>query len=273
MQSKHLPPTSDLMRELLAAVVAFVVRAGFGRAEIEAMLKDCMAWNFTSDGRPVKNWRRKVAIGCDTVAGAVLRAWHRDAAFISEHAKPLPLPIGGAGPSLASLIRSQYKNADVLDVLAAMKASGLIRKSGARKYLPTRDAATITQLNVLAVDHIAKTVMRLVETATRNTQRSDGGARLIERYAHVPNLASRESRAFAAFSAAQGQACLDTMEDWLETRRVRGSAGKAKGGVSAGVHIFAFLDDARKGRANVGGSVGKAKKPSTPASPRRAARA
>jgi hypothetical protein len=127
-----------------------------------------------------------------------------------------------------------------------MKNAGLLKRTGTGTYMPTKDSATIDAPDPMAVDHIAKTVMRLVETATRNIAKSRTKVSLIERYAHVPDLALSQSKEFAAFSKEQGQACLDAIEDWLEARQVRRGARAATsttGSVNAGVHIFAFLGE------------------------------
>jgi hypothetical protein len=119
------------------------------------------------------------------------------------------------------------------------------------------------------VDHIAKTIMRLVETATRNIAKSRGKLQLIERYAHVPDLSEAEAVDFAAFSRQQGQACLDAIEDWLEARQTKHSLGsKAKEGVNAGVHIFAYIGEPAVTKTRTSSTV-----PRKISTPTRAARA
>jgi hypothetical protein len=99
-------------------------------------------------------------------------------------------------------------------------------------------------MHPFAVDHVVKTVLRLVETVTRNMQLIDSQPALVERYAHVPDLDAKEAQAFSEFTRQQGAACLEAIEDWLEARRKerpRTASGK-KRSISAGMHVFAYLE-------------------------------
>ncbi len=254
----------DLMHGLMRSVVAFMAQTGMSTSEISRVFQSCLAdrngRRTTLNAKP----NEAVAFGCDTVAGAVLRAWHRYPRYLDSSARPIPLRPEGPSPSLASLISSQSKKAIPADVTRAMINSRLLRPDRRGMYLPAKDSATIDLLDPLSVDHIAKTVMRLVETASKNVSKSKNKLSLIERYAHVPDLSSSEARAFAVFSKQQGQACLDAIEDWLETRQVGSvpSASVKSRSVNAGVHIFAYLGESgavKKKAAQV-----KGKKRATP---------
>jgi hypothetical protein len=237
---------SDLMRGLVLSVVAFMARTGMSSNAIRRVFQQCIS-------RPQQSLRHmesqssrpSIAYGCDTIAGAVLRAWHKFPMYVDASARPIRMRIDGPEPNLTSLILSQDRRADADAVIRSMLKAGLLRKKSPGYFLPEKDAATIGALDPLAVDHIAKTIMRLVETSTRNIAKSRGKLQLIERYAHVPDLCRSETKAFAAFSRQQGQACLDAVEDWLEARQTNHAfrARRRKGGVNAGVHIFAYLGE------------------------------
>jgi hypothetical protein len=234
---------SDLMRGLFCSVIDFMRRTGMSATEIRDVFMQCN----TASGQCSRGKRgdaNSLSYGRDTVAGAVLRAWHRFPRYMNSFARPRPLRLGGAEPNVASLILGQDKNADVEQVVRSMLRAGLIRKRADRTYVPKKDLATIEALDPLLIDHIAKAVIRLVETATGNAGTSRSQFQLIERYAHVPDLAPSEGKSFASYSRQQGQACLDAVEDWLETRQVRRRHGgsRPRSGLSAGVHIFAFLE-------------------------------
>jgi hypothetical protein len=232
------------MRGLVCSVTAFMRRAGMSNAQIRGVFEQCISGDRKKATRMPKK-DEALSYGRDTVAGAVLRAWHTHPKYMSSSARPIPLRASGPEPTIESLILSQDKRADVSRVVRSMLDSGLMRARKDHKYVPKKESAMITTLDPLSVDHIAKTVMRLVETASRNTGKSRGKLQLIERYAHVPDLARRESKAFALFSRQQGQAYLDSIEDWLETRQTRNQRGSAKrgSGVNAGAHVFAFIAD------------------------------
>jgi len=250
----------ELMRTLMQSIVTFMNRIGMSMEDIEAEFHNCTRGALSSRTRTRKSPRNKLAYGCDTVAGAVLRAWHRNPQFLDTAARPLPLPMSGAKPSLTGLVHSQNRRADAKGVITSMLNAGLLKKHGKAAYLPTRESATVQLLDPLSVDHIAKAVIRLVETASRNVENSRGKVSLIERYAHVPDLKASDARAFAAFSRQQGQACLDTIEDWLESRQLKPLSQRsyASGnGVTAGVHIFAYLGEPILRKKRVARNPGK----------------
>lgn len=246
MKKKITVPT-ELMNDLLLSIVAFMAKTGMSSADIEQAFRSCIeTLTDTRDASKTSSVRRSnLPIGCDTVAGAVLRAWHRESKYIDESASPVPLHLHRGGKSLASLIHSQDRKVDASSLIEEMKRTGLIKKVRDGRYLPTANAATIRQLHPLAVDHVAKTVMRLVETVNRNTHANFKKMPLIERYAHVPDLDSREAQAFADFTRQQGAACLEAIEDWLESRRKNAPriSGNRAASVSAGMHVFAYVGE------------------------------
>jgi Family of unknown function (DUF6502) len=243
MKSKSaVPPT--LMHDLLASVVYFMSRSGMESERIERSFKGSIK-AAQARGYAVSK-PTSPDIGSDTVAGAVLRAWHRDNAYIDDEAKPIPLKLTGRPRSLAALVRRQDSKCDAMVLAEDMLAVGLIRKSRGGTYLPTTESATIRQLHPLLIDHVAKSVMRLVETVYRNTDPLISSTPMIERYAHVPDLDPADAKEFAAFAQQQGAAYLAAIDDWLETRRVQSGAGKKRRSrtrVAAGVHLVAYLGD------------------------------
>jgi len=237
---------SALMHALVESVLNFMIRTGMSPRDIQASFQNCLLKLGAQSRKGEVLDQSGVSYGCDTVAGAVLRAWHRFPGYLDSSARPLAIKATGPKPSLFALIRSQDKGVDPKELIQAMKSAGLLKRTKAGSYLPTKESATIDALDPMAVDHIAKTVMRLVETATRNIEKSRTKISLIERYAHIPDLDLSESKEFASFSKEQGQACLDAIEDWLEARQVKRRARTAKSttdSVNAGVHIFAFLGE------------------------------
>jgi hypothetical protein len=234
--------STDLMAELLASVVHFMIRSGIGRKAVLDSLVACAERVRSRQGTKVT--RDRPAIGCDAVAGTVMRAWHRLPNYLDDSAKPRPLNLNGPGPSLSDLIRNAGSRANVETMVDAMAKGGLVRQNSKGMYLATKDSATICAMHPFIVNHVAKTIVRLVETLERNTESSRVKSPLIERYAYISNLPALHAKDFAKFSHQKGQAFLDSVEDWLVARQPKGAskkAGKSQGATSAGVHVFAYL--------------------------------
>jgi hypothetical protein len=242
--TSSVPPA--LLHSLLSSVVQFMSTSGVETGRIERSFRASMRavtaqHRATADRNPTS-----INIGSDSVAGAVLRAWHRDAAYVDEGAQPRPLRLAGRSPSLTALVRRQDAKCDVSSLIRDLLTVGLVRKARNGRYLPTAESATIGQLHPLAVEHVAKSVARLLETVRRNTDSALSCTPLIERYAHVPDLDPSDAKEFAAFAQQQGAAYLEAIDDWLETRRVQSVAGKKRRSrtkVAAGVHLVAYLGD------------------------------
>ncbi len=261
--------SKDLMDSLVLSIVSFMNKAGMEPSEIEKSFRSGLRdLSLRMEDRRAPGRGGSAEIGCDTIAGAVLRAWHRDPVYLDELANPIPLAQSGRGRTFSTLVKSQDPRADVDSLVKAMHRTRLIKKIGQEKYLPITSAATIGQMHPFAVDHVVKTVLRLVETVTRNMRLVDSKHSLVERYAHIPDLDASEAKAFSDFSRQQGAACLEAIEDWLEARRNGKSrqASKRKSSLSAGMHVFAYLEQLPERKT-------KKRRASRPATSSRATRA
>jgi hypothetical protein len=68
--------------------------------------------------------------------------------------------------------------------------------------------------------------------------------RLVERVTAVPDLPAKQLRAFKSFAREQGGALINTMNEWLESRRGNRKARAPRGAenFTAGLHVFAFVE-------------------------------
>lgn len=194
-------------------------------------------------------------VGNENLSAELLRVWHRDGRYIDEDARPRPLSLNSGRNSLHAIVSRIDPKANATGILKEMKAVKLIRRTATGRYLPTSEAAIVGTLHPLATDHVAKLVVRLVSTVSRNVDQSRSSLPLIERHAYVPDLNRTERRAFADFTRSQGMAYLESVDNWLEQRRVRRvQSGTRRNveGVPASVHLFAYLGDGRVKSATTG---------------------
>jgi hypothetical protein len=188
-----------------------------------------------------------MAVGNENVTAELLRLWHRDERYLDSEAKPRPLSLDKGRNNLRATIRRINRNINPDEVLGEIRAVKLIKKLPTGKFIPTSQSAIVGKLHPLAIDHVAKIVIQLVGTMSRNVNASSSVFPLIERHAYAPDLKWDERKAFAQFSRSQGMACLESIDNWLESKRSRhdtkSRASKAPG-IPAGVHIFAYMGDA-----------------------------
>lgn len=243
MKTMHVAD-EPLLTNLLLSVLHFMARSGMTRAQLQRAFSKSLR-ELEDSGSGVA-WLRHAAprLGDETVESGVLRLWHRSPRYLDDDARPLAIRLHGRAPSVESLVRMQRTGSDPKKVIQGLKKVGLIRRQSSGRYVPVQDAAMIGQMHALSVGHAGKAIMRLLGTVLHNT--SGKRVRLIERTARVPDLDAREAKAFAEFTRRQGLAYLQSVDDWLETRRINGKAKTRpqRGGTTgAGVHLFAYIGD------------------------------
>jgi hypothetical protein len=235
-----------LMRKLVKSILEFLIRSGMKSADVQQVFFECLSELATSDAETNATQDHRF-VGNGNVSAEVIRIWHRDGRFLDREARPKPLRLTRGPRSLGALVRKLDPNADHKQSIRTMRAVGLIRRLPDGRYVPTAESVTIDHLHPLAIEHVAKSVVRLVSTVCRNTDPARKSMPLIERYAYVPDLSRSEATAFAEFTRNQGMAYLEAVDDWLERRRSRRlpkSRRQAEGdGIAAGVHTFAYLGD------------------------------
>lgn len=248
MRARRTGTASDaLMMKLLQSILDFLIRSGVKRDAIEHMFTMCLAQIETQNRSTRSITKESNYVGNGNVSAEVIRVWHRDSRYLDSEANPRPLALARGRRSLRKLIHLLDPAVDSTKAIQAMRAVGLIRMLPDGRFLPTAESVKIDTLHPLAIEHIAKSLVRLVTTVSRNTDPTRRAIPLIERYAYVPDLSRSEAKAFVDFTRGQGMAYLEAVDDWLEQRRARRlpvSRRRAEGkGVAAGVHLFAYLGD------------------------------
>jgi hypothetical protein len=189
------------------------------------------------------------SVGPDITA-RVIGEWTRNPKYLDDDARPLPITMRGASPSIESLFKDLGLTNYFVDGLKCLKATKLIVKSDARHYLPSGEANVVPPLAPELFAHIAETINRLVATVLWNTaKKRDKSARLIERSTFVEDLAEKDREDFLRFTREQGAALVSTVNDWLESRRTSRLSKKMRRTrvLTAGFHVFSYTDKESKG--------------------------
>lgn len=247
MQDKSILP-ANLRMVFFEAVLGFMRRCGVDEAAVRHSFEEA----FASYPNPAKASRSKFGkipyIKTQNLPAQLLRVWHRNSKFIDQEARPRSLTLTQGRHSLRALMLSIDPHVDADATVRSMKKAGLIRRVSNGRYLPTSEAAIIDHLHPLIVEHVIRSVGRLISTVGRNSDPTGKSLSLIDRHAYTVDLDVAERKAFSEFSRSQGMACLESIDDWLEQRRVSRSltakpTKKVRKGVAAGVCLFAYLGD------------------------------
>jgi len=171
----------------------------------------------------------------------VLDAWHRDRRYLTSKGKPKAIPLLGRAPSVEALARSEGPAFDAVELAYRIQSLRLITPCSGRRYRPIGDTALVATYGPTVLQHVARSLTSLLETVEDNLRRGPASAPLLERSAEVPDLAAECAESFQEFSRFQGSIFARTINDWLETRRVRGRLGSTRRSVRAGVHVHAYI--------------------------------
>lgn len=244
----------ELQTRLLQSVLEFLAMAGASESSIRNSFEKGLLWSRSFRGVGPISKSDGLYQKSGDISAQLLRIWHRDSRYVSARdLSPRPLPLSKGRNCLRRLVERLDPDVDPMEILRNLKQVGLIRRNKDGRYLPTASATVIPRLHPWATEHAAKSVIRLVSTVFRNASREADDPPLLERYSYVPDLPPEERKVFAEFSRSQGQAYLDTIDDWLEQRRaqkMRSGRRKPRRGVPAGVHVITYLGD-----SPVGGQV------------------
>lgn len=176
------------------------------------------------------------------LAALILDRWHRSRLYLDAEAKPKAIPLKGPAPSVEALLRAERAGRDVALLLDQLKSLRLIVKSGKGLYKPASNIAVITHLDPVVQQHAARSLSTLLSTIRHNVTSAQTTGRLIERFAEVPDLPVTCVHEFRRFTEAQAGTLLQTVNDWLESRRVTRTHKQCAPSVTAGLHVYAYFD-------------------------------
>ncbi len=169
---------------------------------------------------------------------AVLRSWHSEAVFLRPDGSPRPLQARG----LRELVAIHFSKDDFPFVYKRLIASNLLKRHGARSWLPAARIAVVPKPTTELLSHMAEGVGRLAETVMRNTQTKRKEDLIFERGCKVFRLPTTHAKGFREYLQKQGMAFVTAVDDWLESRTVRAGNTKRKT-CAAGAFAFGYIDD------------------------------
>jgi hypothetical protein len=178
----------------------------------------------------------------DYSIGDVIQAWHRQPRFMDEKATPLPLPLLGEKLSVQALVKEFCPTLDSTDVVKEMLKSGLLKRSGKGKYVPSKLQVIYRGAHPLTLINACRTAIRFMGTIDHNVNSRDKDSLYVERVTHVTRLPSDKLRAFLDLAAQQSKLLMTTTNDWLESNSdPPGTTKRPKSKhVEAGIHVFTF---------------------------------
>jgi len=180
--------------------------------------------------------------------GHVVYHWQRSPAYLDKDGKPIPIPALGPAPSVEALFKQLKIARKFRTALPHLREFRQVRVTKKGLYQPRSEATIYPKLTPEVVELLTLTMNRLVATVLKNTSpRRKNSMPLVERVAFVPDLPLAQLPEFKRFVREQAAGMVETVNEWLESRRGR-SARKpdAPGRATAGLHAFAFVENKKR---------------------------
>lgn len=181
--------------------------------------------------------------------GHVIYHWQRNAKYLDANGKPLHIAARGPAPSVEAIFREIGRSDYFESGLLHLKQVRRMKRTRSGLYVPVGEVSIVPSLTPEIAELVTQTVNRLLATVVHNTSLKDPrGLRLIERNTAVPDLPRSKVNEFKLFAREQGAVLIDTLNDWLESRRGTTTPRRKNvaGHVTAGLHVFAFVERNRK---------------------------
>ncbi len=189
------------------------------------------------------NPSRRVVVDLDAL-GHVIYLWQRRPSYLDNDGQPKPIPARGPAPSIEALFREMKRVKYFEQGLQHLIRVRRIRRLSNKRYAPCSEVTIVEKLTPEMVKLLSQIMTWFVSTVMSNTsQRNSKALRLIERVTMIPDLPLKQERAFKIFAREQGAALINTVNEWLESRRGNRTARSTKTSknVTAGLHVFAFV--------------------------------
>jgi hypothetical protein len=228
----------DFTYQVTLALLEFLRDSGLDKKKVEALVK-----------RAIKELNEKKAShpaasidpGVASIVGTAYHTWFRNRAYIANDGRPKALKLLGKGPSVESLIARESPSVPAEKIAHELFRLGMLKKTKSGRYLPTELHSLIRYEHPYLSEHVAHSIIRLLNTVQHNSGLRPSAGPLIERFAHVSSIPKSKVREFKDFTTQQGEALIDTVNDWLEANKSSEPRRKGKRDLQAGLHVFAFV--------------------------------
>jgi hypothetical protein len=242
MNANPLRQTRREYERVLTAVFGLLIRCGVRERGVSAIASRALKAAI----------RKAMSLGQSgggelTIFSLVLDAWHRDRRYLTARGKPRAVPLLGPSPSVEALVRAQGPMLDAVDLAYRVRSLGLLVPCSGNRYRPIGDTALVSDGPII-LQHAARCLMSLLETVEVNLKGAPTSVPMLERSAEVPDLPAECVEDFHQFSRLQGAMFARTINDWLETRRVKDRPAadhENARAVRAGVHVHAYVAPTR----------------------------
>jgi len=172
----------------------------------------------------------------------VLDGWFHDPDFRAASGEPRELPVSEGDDSFAALVRRYVPGIPHVAMIKELRAVGAIEelpdgrlRALKRNYIPRELTGNQIRLWGSVLEDVGTTL-------EHNLMRKPSERPRFERRALSLTVDRKALPEFEALLAAEGQAFLERMDDWINAHQVDSSAGEQGVGIRLGVGVYHIQD-------------------------------
>ena len=203
------------------------VRTGLSRKEVRRVSEQTLVKDVTKSG---------VADHAGPPA-RVLHAWHFDPRFIGADGAPLDLSFEGESPNFTELVRAVGGDVPPGAVRAELFRAAAVQELENGSLRPTKRYFVPGDFDEKAITVMSGMLFPIISGVDHNSNPARNGAGFIQRIAYA-KLSPEDREAFRVWSRGEATRFIESIDDWLTAREVRGS-DRADGPIS-GVGVFYY---------------------------------
>ena len=237
-QSKSDSPVDSLdaaVDEAMERFVRVLVRRGASRRRVHAAFR--RAWLRVP--RRVAEQHRRASRELIDVSH-VLTLWFGDPFYVDARGDPLPLPLRGPAPSLASLIQHVDPALDATEVLKRLIRADAVRRKGSR-YAPRSRAVALRGTGAPLHARNLRALLGMLRTLEHNTEPKDEVPSWFEYVAENPRFPVSAREPFDARLREDAMTFLRNQDSRMLSHERKAKSGEAT--VRMGVGVYRFEEE------------------------------
>ena len=188
-----------------------------------------------------------VAVTLDVVH--VLTHWYSDPRFLDPQGNPRPLPLRGAGASIADLVKRVNPNIDVKAATDMLLRARALKRRGSR-YTPTGRKVILDPSDIAATARSLLVLEGYVDTVNGNLNRRPGDLARLEATAINPSFPVAALDAFKSRLVRKGNEFLADVDTDMRRAEERAAKSDPRANIGVGVFLYEQPQDRSSKRAN-----------------------
>ena len=206
-------------RELLVPIVAFLLKSGLSRAQLLSEFRSALRH---AVGSKLKVTHLQIG---EEVSNIVNR-WLRDPTFLNTVGRPAELPLRGTR-SIAALVTASRANISPTAALNMLVEFGIARKVATRKYRLVRRLVDFGHSEYLPFEPNFRFLVDATKVSTSRLRNPKGTPGLFWQCADNPKIDARYAGEFLRFAQQRSLSFMHEINDWLdehESKRLNSSS-------------------------------------------------